>query len=103
MFNAIQNTPKTDKIFKNLKTLIHLLTNKYLDIMIYAFVNLLENPLCLFQMVKHTRTKWQRSLSQAVIQIMDVARTVLPQQMDQIKWVAQVIAVAKAKWQFRDF
>ena len=71
--------------------------------MIYAFVNLLENPLCSFQMVKHTRTKWQRSLSQAVIQIMDVARTVLLQQMDQIKWVAQVIAVAKAKWQFRDF
>ena len=99
----MQNTPGTGKIFKNLKKLIHLLANKDLDVMIYTFVNLLENPLCSFQIVKHTRKKWQRSLSEAVIQIMDVARTVLPQQMDQIKWVAQVITVAKTKWQFRDF
>ena len=72
------------------------MTSQDLEIMIYTYVDLLENSFCSFQMVKHTRKKWQRSLSQAVIQIMDVAGTVLPQQMDQTKWVAQVFIVMKA-------
>ena len=72
------------------------MTSQDLEIMIYTYVDLLENSFCSFQMVKHTRKKWQRSLSQAVIQIMDVAGMVLPQEMHQTKWVAQVFIVMKA-------